>query len=262
MRIARAENCAYVYDRATLEHTARQLLAIGGVERIFYAIKANPHPEILRSFADLGLAFECVSQGECERVTRDAAGHRQGQDPLHAEFRTALGVRVGARAGRAPHARQPACAASLAGTVPRPRRAGAARHRIRPWAPRPRPHRGRAFEVRRSAVRTRRTRTPRRCRWCPRGRPARPHGQRRVRRAQLAAGRAVARRSRRAIPGREGHRPGRRAGRAGEAGPGPGGPRDAAGRDRGTARSAGPDSRSGSSRGDSWSRRPASCWHR
>jgi diaminopimelate decarboxylase/aspartate kinase len=74
LRIARAEGCAYVYDRANLEHQARQLLAIGGVERIFYAVKANPHPEVLRTFADLGLAFECVSQGECERVIETLPG--------------------------------------------------------------------------------------------------------------------------------------------------------------------------------------------
>jgi diaminopimelate decarboxylase/aspartate kinase len=73
-QIAREHGCAYVYDRATFERTARQLLAIGGVERVFYAIKANPHPEILRSFAALGLAFECVSQGECERVIETIPG--------------------------------------------------------------------------------------------------------------------------------------------------------------------------------------------
>ena len=73
-QIAREHGCAYVYDRATLERTARQLLAIGGVERVFYAIKANPHPDILRSFAALGLAFECVSQGECERVLETIPG--------------------------------------------------------------------------------------------------------------------------------------------------------------------------------------------
>ena len=72
--IAREHGCAYVYDNATLEHTARQLLAISGVERVFYAMKANPHPEILRTFAALGLAFECVSQGECERVLEVVPG--------------------------------------------------------------------------------------------------------------------------------------------------------------------------------------------
>ena len=72
--IAREHGCAYVYDNATLEQTARQLLAISGVERVFYAMKANPHPEILRTFAALGLAFECVSQGECERVLEVVPG--------------------------------------------------------------------------------------------------------------------------------------------------------------------------------------------
>jgi diaminopimelate decarboxylase/aspartate kinase len=73
-RIAAEHGCAYVYDRASLEQTARQLLALGGVERIFYAIKANPHPEVLKTFAALGLAFECVSQGECERVLEAVPG--------------------------------------------------------------------------------------------------------------------------------------------------------------------------------------------
>jgi diaminopimelate decarboxylase/aspartate kinase len=67
-RIAAEESCAYVYDRATLEHAARQLLGLNGVERLLYAVKANPHPEILRLFAQLGLGVECVSQGELERV--------------------------------------------------------------------------------------------------------------------------------------------------------------------------------------------------
>jgi diaminopimelate decarboxylase/aspartate kinase len=67
-RISREHGCAYVYDRATIEQTARQLLDMRGVERVFYAMKANPHPEILRTVAALGYGFECVSQGECERV--------------------------------------------------------------------------------------------------------------------------------------------------------------------------------------------------
>jgi len=67
-RIAQEHGCAYVYDRKTLEHTVRQLLAIGGVDRVFYAVKANPHAEVLRLFDRFGLGFECVSQGECERV--------------------------------------------------------------------------------------------------------------------------------------------------------------------------------------------------
>ena len=66
--IAQERGSAYVYDRDTLERSAQQLLGIKGIDRIFYAIKANPHPDVLRTFAGLGLSFECVSQGECEHV--------------------------------------------------------------------------------------------------------------------------------------------------------------------------------------------------
>ena len=44
------------------------------VSRVFYAIKANPHPEILRTIAALGLSFECVSRGEVERVREAVPG--------------------------------------------------------------------------------------------------------------------------------------------------------------------------------------------
>jgi diaminopimelate decarboxylase/aspartate kinase len=67
-KIAHEHSCAYVYDRATLERAVGQLRALRGVEQFFYAVKANPHPEILQVFAREGLAFECVSRGEVERV--------------------------------------------------------------------------------------------------------------------------------------------------------------------------------------------------
>lgn len=44
------------------------------VSRVFYAVKANPHPEILRTIAAEGLSFECVSQGEIERVLAAVPG--------------------------------------------------------------------------------------------------------------------------------------------------------------------------------------------
>src|SRR5512139_746028 len=73
-RIAHEHGSAYVYDRATTEIAERQLLAIRGVDRVFYAMKANPHPELLQSFAAMGLSFECVSRGECERVMEVVRG--------------------------------------------------------------------------------------------------------------------------------------------------------------------------------------------
>ena len=38
------------------------------MDRRYYAIKANPHPEILRTLAEEGFWLECVSLGEIERV--------------------------------------------------------------------------------------------------------------------------------------------------------------------------------------------------
>ena len=55
-----------------------------------------------KTFAGLGLSFECVSQGECEHVLAVVPGIDPSTHPVHAELRAARRVRVGARAGRAP----------------------------------------------------------------------------------------------------------------------------------------------------------------
>jgi diaminopimelate decarboxylase/aspartate kinase len=64
--------CAYVYDLATVAAQARLLVGMRSLSRVFYAVKANPHPAILEAIAGLGLAFECVSRGEVERVFQAA----------------------------------------------------------------------------------------------------------------------------------------------------------------------------------------------
>jgi len=58
----------YVYDLATVRDRARSLSATSAVDRCFYAIKANPHPDILRTLVGEGFGLECVSQGEFEHV--------------------------------------------------------------------------------------------------------------------------------------------------------------------------------------------------
>jgi len=67
-------DCAYVYDAATVTACARDLLAMRSVARVFYALKANPHPVLLRSAAAAGLGFECVSPAEVERVIEAVPG--------------------------------------------------------------------------------------------------------------------------------------------------------------------------------------------
>ena len=58
----------YVYHRPTLKERASQMLSMTSVDRVFYAMKANPHPDILRVFEQAGIGFECVSPGEIEHV--------------------------------------------------------------------------------------------------------------------------------------------------------------------------------------------------
>ena len=61
-------DCAYVYDLATVRAQAGKLLRMRSLGRVLYALKANPHPEILRTLAAAELGFECVSLAELERV--------------------------------------------------------------------------------------------------------------------------------------------------------------------------------------------------
>jgi diaminopimelate decarboxylase/aspartate kinase len=58
----------YVYDAATLRARSHTVQALDPVDRVFYAVKANPHPDVLRLLDEEGLGFECVSPGELDRV--------------------------------------------------------------------------------------------------------------------------------------------------------------------------------------------------
>ena len=95
-------DCAYVYDLPTAAGQARALLAMRSLSRVFYAIKANPHPAILETLSDAGLGFECVSRAEVERVQEAVPGIAPGRILFtpnfapRAEYRWALdrGLRV------------------------------------------------------------------------------------------------------------------------------------------------------------------------
>ncbi|MBX3724731.1 MAG: bifunctional aspartate kinase/diaminopimelate decarboxylase [Xanthomonadales bacterium] len=58
----------YVYDLATVRAKARALAALPSVARWHYAVKANPHADVLRVLAAEGFDFECVSPGELDAV--------------------------------------------------------------------------------------------------------------------------------------------------------------------------------------------------
>lgn len=64
---------AYVYDGATIDRRADDVIALGA-DRALYAIKANPNADVLRRIAARGLGFECVSPGELAHVATSVPG--------------------------------------------------------------------------------------------------------------------------------------------------------------------------------------------
>lgn len=74
LALAHEHDNVYVYDRETVRDAARRLLALPGLERVLYAVKANDHPDLLRVLAEGGVGFECVSLGEIEWLFRSVPG--------------------------------------------------------------------------------------------------------------------------------------------------------------------------------------------
>ncbi len=74
LRLAACGTPRYAYDLEVVRERARALRAVDAVDRRFYALKANPHPAILRALANEGFGFECVSRGELERVFEAVPG--------------------------------------------------------------------------------------------------------------------------------------------------------------------------------------------
>ena len=66
LRLAAEATPRYVYSLDQVRAQAQLLRALGGVDRWHYALKANPHPAILRTLHEEGFAFECVSLAEIE----------------------------------------------------------------------------------------------------------------------------------------------------------------------------------------------------
>lgn len=90
----------YVYHLPTIRARARSLAAIAAIDQRYYAIKANPHPDILRTVVEEGFGLECVSLGEIRHALAAVPGLAPSQvlfTPSFAprnEYTEALGLGV------------------------------------------------------------------------------------------------------------------------------------------------------------------------
>ncbi len=91
----------FAYSGATAAEQFRSLrAALPARVRLAYAVKANPHPGLLKCFAGLGASFDCASIGELERVQAlnlppgrtFFAGPGKREEELHKAL--AMGVRI------------------------------------------------------------------------------------------------------------------------------------------------------------------------
>ena len=63
-------DAAYVYDTATVAARCEALRSLRSVTHLSYAMKANPHPAVLRTVHAAGFGIECVSGGEIEHALK------------------------------------------------------------------------------------------------------------------------------------------------------------------------------------------------
>ncbi|MCC5791143.1 MAG: bifunctional aspartate kinase/diaminopimelate decarboxylase [Legionellaceae bacterium] len=68
LAITETTSPCYVYDLASVQEKAQALLTMQAIDTLYYAMKANPNPDILRTLHQAGIAFECVSQQEIEHL--------------------------------------------------------------------------------------------------------------------------------------------------------------------------------------------------
>lgn len=72
-------DAAYVYDAATVEAHARELLSLKAIDRVHYATKANWNAGLLKRLAATGVKMECVSRAELDHVFATLPGIKAGE---------------------------------------------------------------------------------------------------------------------------------------------------------------------------------------
>ncbi|HEX4377401.1 MAG TPA: bifunctional aspartate kinase/diaminopimelate decarboxylase [Steroidobacteraceae bacterium] len=74
LALAETHESAYVYDLQVVREAAQRLRSLKSVDRVLYAMKANPNPAILQLLAAEGVDFDCVSRGEVEHLLANVPG--------------------------------------------------------------------------------------------------------------------------------------------------------------------------------------------
>ena len=64
LKLAEQRGAAYAYSLDRVAAQAERLKRLESIDQVYYAIKANSNPGVLRRVRDSGLEFECVSPGE------------------------------------------------------------------------------------------------------------------------------------------------------------------------------------------------------
>jgi diaminopimelate decarboxylase/aspartate kinase len=68
LELAAQHSPAYIYSLPSVRAAIERLRTLSSLDGLFYAIKANRHPDVLHTMVSAGLGFECVSPGEIRHV--------------------------------------------------------------------------------------------------------------------------------------------------------------------------------------------------
>lgn len=68
LTLGEKQSPCYVYHLETVRQKANALCNLQAIDTLFYAIKANPHPELLQALSEKNIGFECVSMPELKHV--------------------------------------------------------------------------------------------------------------------------------------------------------------------------------------------------
>lgn len=74
LKLLEARDCAYAYDLDCVRAASKRLRSLSAVDRVLYSMKANPHPDILRTVFECGLGIECVSLDEARFALDEVDG--------------------------------------------------------------------------------------------------------------------------------------------------------------------------------------------